>query len=124
MSILKTTIAAAAFTACCLGNDYPAGAELSRNQVKAFRAGKHTGYAMGLVAGGCVSYADGSISRSQYREIVDIASTLDDTNQAMRDYIVETMSNEAHSSPFHKCASVVEQVMRRPRAYRPIETWN
>jgi len=126
MNIIKATIATAAVVTCCLGNTYPASAELSRNQANAFRAGHATGYALGLVAGGCVSYADGSISRSQYRQIIGIASRLKQTNQAMRDYIVESMrdNSEAHLSTYQQCVPVVMQVMGRSRSpYQSADNW-
>ena len=123
MNFIKATIATAAVITCCLGNDYPAKAELSRNEVKAFQRGHHTGYALGLVASGCISYVDGSISRSKYRQIIDIASTLDETTQAIRDYVVRNMGDEAHSSPYRRCAPIVKQVMSRPSAYRNADNW-
>ena len=91
MNILKATIAVAAVTVCCMGNDYPAKADMSPNEVTAFRAGKDFGYAMGLVAQSCVNYAAGDISRKQLAFFFDVASTLDNTNQAMRDAIVNNM---------------------------------
>ena len=87
MNFIKATIATAAITACCMGNDYPANAELSRKELHTFRAGQNFGYAMGLVASGCIYYGEGLISRTTLRDMVTIASELDDTTPAIRKHV-------------------------------------
>ena len=131
MNILKATIAVAAVTVCCMGNDYPAKADMSPNEVTAFRAGKDFGYAMGLVAQSCVNYAAGDISRKQLAFFFDVASTLDNTNQAMRDAIVNNMRRMSEKGStrleYKRCLPVLISVMgngsKQSSAYSTADNW-
>jgi len=131
MSIIKTTIATAAVITCCLGNEMPATADISTNEARAFHAGKDFGYALGLVAQSCVNYAAGDISRKQLVFFFDIASTLNNTNQAMRDAIVDNMRRMSKKSStgweYKRCLPVLISVMgngtKQPSAYRTADDW-
>ena len=125
MNILKTTIATAAVITCCLGNTYPANAELSRREEHLFRTAKDYGYVLGLVAGGCIYYGDGLISRSTLRTMVEIANELDSTTPAFRKELVKQISN--HSGGKYKaCVPIVRSVMgtarTAPTSRRPYQS--
>lgn len=110
MNILKTTIATAAVITCCLGNTYPANAELSRKERSSFRVGQNYGYALGLVASGCIYYGEGLISRTTLRTMVEIANELDDTTPAIRKQVVKNITNNS-SEKYKGCVPTVRSVM-------------
>ena len=121
MSFLKATIATAAVVTCCLGNTYPANAELSRNELHSFRAGKDYGYALGIVASACIYYGDGLISNTTLRSNVKIASELENTTSAIRKHVTKTIASNS-GSRYAGCVPVVRSVMgTQPAPNRPYQ---
>ena len=110
MNLIKATIATAAITVCCLGNDYPAKADLSRKELHSFHAGQNYGYALGLVASGCIYYGEGLISRTTLRSTVKIASELDDTTPAIRKHVLKPVIENSEGK-YKACVPVVRSVM-------------
>ena len=129
MGFFKATIATAAVITCCLGNTYPANADLSRNEIRTFRVGQDYGYALGLVASGCIYYGEGLISRTTLRTMVEIANELDDTTPAIRKYVVRNIT-EKSSGKYQACVPTVRSVMgpkptapANRRTYQSADYW-
>ena len=119
------TIATAAVITCCLGNDYPANAELSRNELHSFRAGQNYGYALGLVASACILYGEGSISRTTLRQLTVVANELEDTTPAIRKHVSKNIT-ENSSGKYKRCVPVVRSVMGTPAStnkYQRADHW-
>ena len=125
MNFFKATIATAAVITCCLGNEMPARADLSRDQRVAFHSGKDYGYALGLIAASCTHYAMGQISRDSFRDTVRIANELDETTPAIRRVVVKNITT--NSGKFAICNSVVRSVMgtagTTKAPYRNADNW-
>ena len=113
MNLIKASIAAVAVTVCCMGNDYPANAELSRNELHSFRAGQHYGYALGLVASACLLYGEGSISRTTLQMLTEIANELDDTTPFIRRRVSKIIT-ENSGGKYKACVPTVRSVMGAP----------
>ena len=129
MNILKATIATATAITCCLGNEYPAKAELSRNELHSFRAGQNYGYALGLVASACILYGEGSISRTRLRQLTEIANELDKTTPAIRKHVSKNITENSEGK-YKACVPVVRSVMGTTTApalqnpYQSADNWN
>ncbi len=128
MNFIKATIATAAVITCCLGNNYPAKADMSQDELIAWRVGKNFGYSLGLVSQSCVNYVAGDISRNEFRQYVEIASRLKNVNQTMREMIVDSVrSNKAGGTAYRRCLPVLTSVMgngsRPGSAYSTTEYW-
>ena len=65
MNFFKATVAPAAVTICCLGNDSPARAE---TDYSSFLRGYDYGFLYGSVSSSCLNYHYGYISRSRLLE--------------------------------------------------------
>ena len=125
MNLIKATIATAAVVTCCLGNTYPANAELSRKELHSFRAGQNYGYALGLVASACILYGEGSISRTTLRTLTEIANELDDTTPSIRRQVSKNITENSNGK-YKRCVPVVRSVMGAPAStnkYQRADNW-
>ena len=82
MNLIKSTIAAAAIAACCMGNEYPAQAvDMSPGEQHAFEAGYAYGWAYGLMTEGCLMLTMGKTSLQQFARTVEGAAKTDNLTQ-------------------------------------------
>ena len=110
MNLIKATIATAAITVCCLGNDYPARAQMTAGTRVTFQAGQNYGYVLGVVATSCSLYGLGKISYSNFRTAVEIANELDETTPSIRRTVLRKITDNSEGK-FAKCVPVVRSVM-------------
>ena len=126
MNIFKTTIATAAVITCCMGNEYPANAEVSPREKISYNQGVDYGYALGVIAGSCMHYAEGSISAKNFRTTVEVANELEDTTPRVRRKVVDSITNNS-TKGFRACIPIVRSVMGAPPAerspYQSADNW-
>ena len=118
MNIIKATIATAAVTVCCLGNEMPARAYVKDT----FIAGYHYGFSYGSVSMACLNYQHRLISRSTMLMQMRAAANSDKTTRAIKDQIIENFeSMAANNDDPANCLSAVRQIFGRK--YQSADYW-
>ena len=105
MNLLKATLATAAVTVCCLGNDYPARADYS-----SFMKGYDYGFLYGSVGNACMNYHFGYISRSVLLQQLRAANEQDETTPAIRNLIVGNFERPQGARSAKSCLPYVRSV--------------
>tara|TARA_B100000674_G_scaffold491960_1_gene510986 strand:+ start:279 stop:632 length:354 start_codon:yes stop_codon:yes gene_type:complete len=117
MNLFKATIAAAAVTVCCLGNEMPAKAN------EMFDAGYSYGFLYGVTSMTCLNYEFGYISRSTMLMQMRATESQDETSPAIKAQIVKNFEKAAREGQDQgKCLHAVRQVFGN--RYQTTDNWD
>lgn len=128
MNFIKPTIAAVAFTACCLGNSYPARADFSQRENASFHAGYAYGFHYGVATTSCMNHNFGFISRKTLLTQLRALNRMDDMTPSIRSQIVENFETSARKGQSGgKCLPEIRQVLgattRPTPSYQRADHW-
>lgn len=128
MSFLKATIATAAVITCCLGNTYPATAQVSAREDRMFKAGYEYGYNYGLLAESCTMFMFGHVSEEYLAQTARYVRDNEDLKPYFKTKIAENftgMTEEDKNTAV--CNPIVQRVLRpstQPsNGYRRADNW-
>ena len=124
MNIIKATIATAAVITCCMSNDYPAQAGLSRRELKTYEAGYRYGYSYGMLAKTCLFYVWGNVSS----EDLEFAARHVRNDKDLEPYFVKQIANHfremgQEKQQWSQCASIVLPILQPTNNYRNADNW-
>ena len=128
MSFLKTTIATAAVITCCLGNTYPANAQLSAREDRMFKAGYEYGYSYGMLAETCVMFMFGHVSEEQLARSARYVKDNEDLLPHFKEKIATNFAEMAEEQDDTAVCNPTIQRVLRPTAepsngYRRADNW-
>lgn len=128
MNFIKATIATAAVVTCCLGNTYPANAQVSVREDRMFKAGYEYGYSYGLLAESCVMFMYGHVSEEYLAKSARYVRDNEDLLPHLKTRIANNFSEMAEElDETAKCNPTVQRVLRpstQPsNGYRRADNW-
>lgn len=128
MSIIKTTIATAAVITCCLGNTYPASAELSAREDRMFKAGYEYGYNYGMLAETCVLFMFGNVSEKELARSARYVRDNEDLKPIFKKKIAENFAEMARDKDDTAvCNPTVQRILspvsRPSNGYSRADNW-
>ena len=109
MNLIKATIATAAITVCCLGNDYPA-----QSSQKAYINEYNFGFLYGSVANACMNYYFGFITKPQLMMQLEATEMQESATLAIKGRILKTFQKlDQTKKGSYQCLPMVRSVFQR-----------
>ena len=128
MSFLKATIATAAVITCCMGNTYPASAQVSAREDRMFIAGYEYGYNYGLLAESCAMFMFGHVSEEYLARSARYVRDNEDLKPIFKTKIAANFAEMAKDrDDTAVCNPTVQRVLRSTtqpsNGYRRADNW-
>lgn len=128
MSFLKATIATAAVITCCMGNTYPASAQVSAREDRMFKAGYEYGYNYGMLAESCAMFMFGHVSKEYLARSARYVRDNEDLKPIFKTKIADNFSGMAEDeADTAVCNPIVQSILRPTRqpsnGYRRADNW-
>ena len=128
MNLIKASIAAAAVTVCCLGNEMPARADLTQHEHAVFQTGYAYGFHYGVASTTCMNHKFGYISRKTLLMQLRALNRMDEMTPGIRSQIVENFEKAARTGKgSSECLPEVRQVLgattRQTPSYQRADRW-